>query len=49
MRVHVDGPKDPIAVRAAGKDNTGRDGRVFISPELKNLHKFDSKGLRITR
>lgn len=48
--VHVHGVEgcDPMTVRAAGDVDVKHGDKVYLSPDLAQLHKFDDEGLRIT-
>lgn len=47
FHVKIDGQDEPLTVRAGGEVDLKYGGRVFLSPDTANLHRFDSKGLRL--
>lgn len=47
FHIKVDGFADPLTVRAGGEVDLHYGDKVFLSPDPKHLHRFDSKGLRI--
>ncbi|MGR3551767.1 ABC transporter ATP-binding protein [Pseudooceanicola sp.] len=47
FHVNVPSLSDPLTVRVSGEIAVRYGDRVFVSPDLANLHKFDAQGLRI--
>ncbi len=47
FHVHCEGIAEPITVRAGGEVDLHHGNRIFLSPELEKLHRFDQAGLRI--
>ncbi|MTH96066.1 ABC transporter ATP-binding protein [Roseibium sp. RKSG952] len=48
FHVTVNGLADPITVRASGEIGLHHGDKVYLSPDLTKLHRFNDKGLRIT-
>ena len=47
FHVNVPSLSDPLTVRVSGEIAVSYGDRVFVSPDLANLHRFDAQGLRI--
>jgi len=47
FHVNVPSLSDPLTVRVSGEIAVRYGDRVFVSPDLANLHRFDAQGLRI--
>ncbi len=47
LRVHMDGMDNVLTVRAPGKVALRDGDRVYVSPQMSDLHRFDADGLRM--
>lgn len=48
IHVHADGVQDePMTVRVSGEMEINYGDKIFVTPDLEKLHRFDDKGLRI--
>jgi len=47
LRVTVDGIDEHITVRVSGEITLDYGDKVFLTPDISNLHRFDEQGLRI--
>ncbi len=47
FHVKIDGHDEPLTVRAGGEVGLKYGERVYLTPEAANVHRFDSKGLRL--
>ncbi len=47
LRVHMDGMDNVLTVRAPGKVALRDGDRVYVSPQMSDLHRFDTDGLRM--
>ena len=48
LRVSIDGLDEQVTVRVSGEITLDYGDKVFLTPDLSNLHRFNSQGLRIT-
>lgn len=47
FRVRCDGFEEPVTVRSSGEIDFEYGSRVFLTPDLSQLHKFDERGERV--
>jgi len=47
LHVKCDAFEEPLTVRANGGLELSYGSKIFVSPDLTKLHKFDKEGLRL--
>jgi len=47
LRVNCEGVEEHVTVRVSGEVELNYGDKVFLSPDVSNLHRFDEQGLRV--